>query len=290
MFRLGIITDEITQDLEGALAFCKKTGLECFELRSAWGKGPFEFDDNDFSKIKELSAKYGIPLVSISSPFYKCSYFDGDERAAHLEGFKRLVSKAPELGVKYIRCFDFFDDERVTHEMIAKAFDEPVRLCAAAGLTILIESEPTTNSSNCEKTAALVRHINKPCVRALYEPGNEIYSRTGMAPYPDAYNYVKDIFCHIHIKDAVKKDGKVQGVVIGSGEADYKGMFRELLRTNYSGAVVLEPHYKKSGALTQRQLASPSGGFGEDGYDVALECAAAVREIIKEIQEESSDV
>ena len=38
MFKLGIITDELSQDLDEALAFSKKMGLECFELRSAWDR------------------------------------------------------------------------------------------------------------------------------------------------------------------------------------------------------------------------------------------------------------
>ena len=65
MFKLGIITDEITQDLEKALQFASEQGLDCFELRSAWEKDPFEYTDDDFEEIKRLSDKYNIPFVSI---------------------------------------------------------------------------------------------------------------------------------------------------------------------------------------------------------------------------------
>ena len=149
MFKLGIITDEITQDLEKALAFASKQKLDCFELRSAWEKDPFEYSDEDFEEIKRLSNKYAMPLVSISSPFYKCSYFDADTRKKHIEGLKRLIDKSEFLGVSKIRCFDFFKDSRVTLDMIAEAYKEPIELCKGKGITLLIESEPSANSFNC---------------------------------------------------------------------------------------------------------------------------------------------
>ena len=48
MFKLGIITDELSQDLDEALAFSKRMGLECFELRSAWDRAPFTFTHEDW--------------------------------------------------------------------------------------------------------------------------------------------------------------------------------------------------------------------------------------------------
>ena len=36
MFKLGIITDELSQNLDEALAFSKKMGLECFEPKGAF--------------------------------------------------------------------------------------------------------------------------------------------------------------------------------------------------------------------------------------------------------------
>ena len=59
MFRLGIITDEITQDLEKALEFASIQKLDCFELRSAWEKDPFEYTDEDFF-LPEIETFYNV--------------------------------------------------------------------------------------------------------------------------------------------------------------------------------------------------------------------------------------
>ena len=92
MFKLGIITDEVSQDFEEALEFAKKHNLECVELRSAWEKNPFQYTDEDFKEIASLLKKHDMPLVCISSPFYKCSYNDDKTKAEHMAGLKRLIS------------------------------------------------------------------------------------------------------------------------------------------------------------------------------------------------------
>ncbi len=284
MFKLGIITDEMSQNLDEALAFSKEMGLDCFELRSAWEKDPFEYTDEDFKEIKRLSDKYALPLVSVSAPFYKCMYSDKETRKKHIVGLKRLADKAEMLGVNKIRCFDFFCEEGVGNADIAEAFVEPISICKEFGLTLMIESEPSANSFNSEKTAEIVRYINNPIVRALYEPGNTLYSDTDEVPFPEGYNFVKDIFCHVHIKDAVRKDGKAVGVAIGNGEVDYEGMFKEFIKINYEGAVVLEPHYKIGGEIPEELLRNPKGSmFTKDGFIACKECILAVQNILDKI-------
>ena len=99
MFKLGIITDEVSQDFEEALNFSWENGLECVELRSAWEKNPFQYDDNDFKKIAELLKKYNMPLLCISSPFFKCSYNNLKTREEHIERLKKLILQTIEQGI-----------------------------------------------------------------------------------------------------------------------------------------------------------------------------------------------
>ena len=284
MFKLGIITDEVSQDFEEALKFSRDNGLECVELRSAWEKNPFEYTDDDFKRISECLKKYDMPLVCISSPFFKCSYNDTQTRKEHIEGLKRLISYKDILGYDKIRCFDFFKEDGVTLDMIKEAFAEPIELCKEKGITLVIESEPSANSSDCEKTAQTVKYINSPVVRALYEPGNNIYSDTEEVPFPDGYNAIKDVFCHVHIKDAIKENGKTTGVKIGDGVVDYEGMMKELILSGYSGAVVFEPHYKPGG-MSEELLRNPQGSAISAFGDIASkECIESLNEIINRVK------
>ena len=286
-FQLGIIPDEVSQDFEEALRFAKSHDLTCVELRSAWEKNPFELTREDIRRIKALSRQYDLPVVAISSPFYKCDFFDEDLKKQQLAQFARLVDYAGILGAKAIRCFDFYRDPRITHRDIAAAYEAPIALCEKAGLQILIESEPAANSYNCETLSKLISYINSPTVKALYDPGNNIYA-DGEVPYPDGFRFIKDQFTHIHIKDAVIEKGKAKGCPVGKGLVDYHGLFRALLQMQYSGPVILETHYKPDGALSEALLRDPKGSAISRMGDIAsAECLAGLREIIKQANEGS---
>lgn len=279
--RLGVITDEVSQDFEEALKFAKEFGLGCVELRSAWEKGPFDYDEEDILKIKKLSDEYKIPVSAISSPVFKCEYSEENIKI-HTEGLKRIVKYAKILGADKIRCFNFFKDEKVTLQMVKDAYEEGYKACEEEKITIVIESEPTTNAGNCKEIAELVSFFNKPYFKALYDPGNNIYA-TDEVPYPDGYNLIKDMLYHVHIKDAVKKDGKAEGVAVGKGLVDYKGLFKELKNSGYDKDVMLETHYRPNSKLSEDTLKNPKGSaISENGYEASKECIINLKKIIEE--------
>ncbi len=287
MFKIGIITDEVSQDFEEALKFVKENGMDCVELRSAWERNPFEFTDEDIDKIKDLLDKYNLPLVCISSPFFKCDFNDLKTRNEHIEGLKRVISYSDKLGFKMIRCFDFVKDDSITKEQIKEAYQEPIRLCEEAGITIALESEPSANSYDNARTAEFVKFLDTPTVRALYEPGNTFYTDSDEIPYPDGYMAVKDVFCHIHFKDAIRRNGKTTGTAIGSGDVDYIGVVRELMNSDYNGCVILEPHYKPNMEMPEELLFNPRGSAISLNGDIASkECIDALKGIIQKIKDE----
>ena len=74
-FKLGIITDEVTQDIFEAAAFCKKHGLECMEVRSINGHSPFDYTDEDVEQIIAAAKQYDLEVTAISSPTFMRSTF-----------------------------------------------------------------------------------------------------------------------------------------------------------------------------------------------------------------------
>ncbi len=261
--RLGVITDEVSQDFELALDFAKSYGLDCVELRSAYEKGPFDYTEEDILAIKAISDRYGIPVTAISSPMFKCEYSEENIKL-HTEKFKTLLGFAKILGAKKIRCFDFLKNESVSREMIRDAYTEAYAAAEADGVTILIESEPTTNSCCCADIAELVQVVNRPYFKALYDPGNNIYA-TDEIPYPDGYLAIADQLGHVHIKDAKRVGGETVATAVGEGEVDYPALFAELKRIGYDGDIMLETHYRPAGAIDDATLKNPKGSAISDG-------------------------
>lgn len=281
--RIGVITDEVSQDFKEAMEFAKEYKLDCVELRSAWEKGPFDYEKEDILKIKEISEEYKIPVTAISSPMFKCDYTE-ENIENHTKAFEKLVEFAKLLGATTIRCFNFFADSSVTVEMVKEAYIKPCEIAKKAGITIVIESEPTTNAKNCADIAKLVRCVDNPNFKALYDPGNNIYA-TDEIPYPDGYEEISDVIHHIHIKDAVLDENKKPvGVAVGKGLVDYKGLFKKLKEISYNGDIMLETHYRPSGKLDEITLKNPKGSsISAGGYLPSCECMENLLEIINEI-------
>lgn len=282
MFKLGVITDEISQNIEEAAALAAKHGFTCLEIRSVNGRGAFDITDEDLAEIKKAAEKYGEKVVAISSPVYKCNFEDEKELAKSTAGFERCAKMAADLDAKYVRTFDFFDSG-VDMKTRAEVYGPIIELCKKYGVMALVEYDPSQHSNTAEKAAAFVRAIDSPYVKMVFDPGNGYFVTPDCKAYPYEYESVKDIARHIHIKDIAYEDGKPVGVRVGDGLPDYVGLFEALMRDGYEGCIMLETHYRKRSELSDEQLVRPGGfGFSEGGYDASEESMISINRLVEE--------
>jgi len=52
MIKLGVFSDEVSQDLATAIALAKEFNLSGLEIRSVWSKPPDKLDDEDAARIR----------------------------------------------------------------------------------------------------------------------------------------------------------------------------------------------------------------------------------------------
>ena len=284
-FKLGVITDEVTQDIFEAAAFCKKHGLECMEVRSINGHSPFDYTDEDVEQIIAAAKEYNLEISAISSPTFKCEYNDEEAIKANVAGFEKCAIMANKMGAKYIRGFDFWNKE-VPVEVRATMYGDIIALCEKYDVYCALESDPAIHSSTPHKLAELVAAINNPRIKALFDPGNEIWVTAQTSE--DAYDKLAPCgIVNMHVKDGINTDGHTTAVKVGTGSADFVGIFKKLIRDGYSGGVMLETHYRKNSELDEEQLKRPGGNAFSDGaYEASEESIIALKEIIKQAQEE----
>lgn len=283
-FWLGVITDEVSQDIFEAAAFAECHGLECLEVRSVNNHSPFDFTDEDIADIQAAAKKYGLAVSAISAPLFKCNFSDPEAVKDHVRKFETCAQRAKELGASLIRGFDFWE-EGVSLEDRAKAYRQIGEICEKYGIVCVVESDPSVHSNTPSKLAQLMKAIENPCIKALYDPGNEVWV-TGKAS-EDGYDMLKAYIAHVHIKDAEIKEGNPEAVKIGTGVVDYPAIFRKLFRDGYSGCVMLETHYRKNAELTEEQLKLPGGsGFSTGAYVASEESMIALINIINQVAEE----
>jgi hypothetical protein len=90
-----------------------------------------------------------------------------------------------------------------------------------ADVQLLVENEPACNGGFAAEVADLVRGVGSPAVRALWDPGNEVYG--GREAFPAGYAHVKDALAHVHLKDAYHRQRRVAQVRARSGPATAAG-------------------------------------------------------------------
>jgi len=283
-FKLGVITDEVTQDIFEAAEFCKKHGLECMEVRSVNDHSPFDFTDQDIADINAAAKKYDLSVCAISAPLFKCDFDDAAAIASHIENFEKCAMRANQIGAKMIRGFDFWDSG-VSLEKRAEKYKNIAQICQKYDIICVIEADPSVHSNTPHKTAELVKAIDSPYIKVLFDPGNEVWVNEKASD--DAYMAVKPYLAHIHIKDADIIDGKPDGVKIGAGLVDYKTLFARLIDDEYCGNVMLETHYRKNVELTEEQLKRPGGStFSLGAYEASEESIVELKKIINSCKED----
>jgi len=248
-FRLGVITDEISLDIERAVDVARDLELECVELRQGWGKNIKDFADSELRKVRKMAKSAGLEVVCISSPLFKCNIDDDKEVRDHLRFLPRVVEITKFFDAELVRGFAFWIKENREQywETIVDRVNEAVDLCESEGVTFALENEHSTFTGTGKEACELAKEIDSRNLSLLWDPGNALVA--GEKPYPDGYLQVKDRMVHMHLKDVAVDPNteKSEFVAVGSGKIDHEGQFGSLAKDRYSGCISIETHYKLPG-------------------------------------------
>lgn len=270
MFELAVFADDISQDLDHALAVVKEFGLEWVEVRGAWGKNLLFQTDEELEKTVETIHNSGLKVPSISAPVFK-SHLPGRSDADAGEMFNSEARDTPEqqmdlirqaahigrlLDTDLVRCFSFWRLNQKPAEFwdeMVPMYQMAVEVAAEEDVILVMENDFETNLGSGELASKMIAEIDSPHLRLLWDCGNSYF--VGEQPYPAGYEISKPWIGHVHVKDAVidPQTGTPRWVELGTGEVDMLGQLRALKEDGYVGVVSMENHYK------------PEGGTPEDG-------------------------
>jgi L-ribulose-5-phosphate 3-epimerase len=257
--RLGIITDELTQDLGEALEFISGHRLHWCELREVWGTNVIGLPQSDLDRAKDLLAQRGVRVSGIASPIFKWNLpampakggprdfqtaYTEEDSGALLE---RVFRMADFFGTRHVRIFSYWrvaEPERA-FSMVRDRLGEAAQLAAKNDIVLLVENEHACNIGTGRELGRLLREVNSASLRGIWDPGNALV--LGEVPYPDGYEEVKGLFPHMHIKDARTnvQTGQLEWAPVGGGVIDFKRQFQALREAKYEGTMSLETHYRR---------------------------------------------
>jgi L-ribulose-5-phosphate 3-epimerase len=259
-FKLGVISDEITNDLEPALLWAKEFGLEWVELRNVWGKYVTDMDPDSVKRAQDLLAKHSIKVSVLDSAYFKIvlpgagdpSRREGKSDSATYDQQKplleRAMARAKDFGTDKVRIFSFWrcPDPKAVFDRIARELENTAAIAAKEHIRLVLENEYACNIATGAESVQILNAIKSPAFGLNWDSGNA-FAAGEHAPYPDGYKPLdKKRIWHCHLKDAHLEDGKSVWRPIGGGAIDFVGQFRALLADGYNETLSLETHYSNA--------------------------------------------
>ena len=291
MFKLGVITDEISQDFQTVVKVCTDYDLEAVEIRSVDDKPPQDLQPADVDMIKAALADTDIKVCGIATPFFKCDIDSAEEREQHMDILRKCIALAHELDTSLLRCFAFWETGKTEQrwQEIVDAYEEPLRLAEAERITLGMENEASTSLSTAALTRRFIDELGSGNVRAIWDPANELYADAGITPFPDSYDQIKDVTVHGHMKDGDRNEaGEMVSVPVGEGLIDWAGQFARYVEEGYEDYLILETHWRPASALSEDLLNRPGGAaFSEAGEEASRYCLDNIQRMLLPLRGES---
>jgi L-ribulose-5-phosphate 3-epimerase len=283
--RLSVLTDEVSDRFIEALDWAVIHGFKHVEVRMVDGANVSNLDDAQVVKAKQEIDTRKLKVSAIASPLFKCALdparpvevgdlFGNKEEPleAHFRKLPRAIRIAKMLGTNKIRIFSFWREKQPEKyfDEIAKHLQRAAALAEAEGVTLMLENETACNGGYAAEVAELVRRVNSPALRVLWDPGNENYG--GRNCYPEGYAAVKGLFDHVHLKDCIlDAAGKPTCVPIGKGRTPLKAQIEALERDGYRGIYTLETRYTPPGGTAMRGTEETLDGLKKLVREAGLE-------------------
>jgi sugar phosphate isomerase/epimerase len=260
--KLGIISDELTDNLEDALDFISHYNLHGTELRVIWGKNIMASPQSDLDRAKKLLAGHQVQVSDIASPIFKWNLpqipAKADEKrdtfnATYIEeDADKLLDDSFRLarffGTRKVRIFSYWrvKDPDLAYPYVRDRLAKAAQLAARNDIVLVLENEHSCNVGTGRELGRILKDVNSPNLRGNWDPGNAVM--LGEFPYSEGYPAVRDYIAHAHIKDVRKdpKTGKLDWAPVGAGVVDWKGQFQAFRRDGYQGTMSLETHYRRA--------------------------------------------
>ena len=260
-FKLGIISDELSDNLEEALDFISHYNLHGTELRVIWGKNIMAATQADLDGAKKLLAQHNIQVSDIASPIFKWDLPQLPAMSEKRDTFNadytekdadRLLDDSFRLarffGTRKVRIFSYWrvQDPEQAYPYVRDRLAKAAQVAAQNDIILVVENEHTCNAGTGRELGRLLKDVNSPHLMGVWDPGNAVM--LGEYPYAEGYQAVRDRFAHLHIKDVRKdsKTGKFDWAPVGAGVVDWKGQFLALRKDGYQGTMSLETHYRRA--------------------------------------------
>ena len=272
MFVLSAFADEIGPDPAEQLAVLAACRVRFIEFRSIHKTNVLALSDGQLGEFGKQLRDANVGISAIGSPVGKVPI---DQAFGPTEDkLRRAIDVAHRFATRNIRVFSFYPpdhgfdgDWSSWRDQVIERMTRLTELAAAADVTLVHENEHRIFGDRPDRVEDLLTSVNHPNLRAAYDAANWVYC--GYDPV-EGWDRTAAFTTHLHVKDW--KLGGDYGVLAGTGDGRMDYSVGELVKRDYQGFAVLEPHLRGGG---------PTGGVtGVDLFPVAVEAFRAALSVL----------
>lgn len=251
---IGIICDEISDDIEKSFEICSENRFDYISLRSNHYENVFYWSNDLWLKVKNLSDKYRIPIISIASPFFKSSFNIENTFPNKVDfplpilldkniinNFEKWLINAVKCNPKFVRIFSPLNYPNFENEYLDKwvvLLKKVLEIAKKYNIILAIENEPVCYFNTAVKVNSFVKEMNDSNLKFIWDPGNDLSQSSNVKKHIfSSYDNVIEL----HVKDWSIK-GK-EWVILGKGDLPLPKI---LLKNDNISYICLETHVSSS--------------------------------------------
>ena len=272
MAKLSAFADEVTDDFAGQVKYLAAEHVGYIEPRFINKKNIMDLTQEELNEAKKEIVGYGLKVSAIGSPIGKVRL--DEPFGPHLDMFKHAVELALFFETPYIRMFSYYArqgrDIADYREQVLERMSAKVELIKDVDVVMVHENEAHIYGHTAENCVDLVKTVNSPKLRLVYDPANFVWGEKIADNVKSCWPLMKPYVAHIHIKDW--KLGADTGSIPGEGDGQIRELLAELAALNYDGCLTMEPHLQVGGQFG-----------GKTGPKLFSQAIAAVRELAAEV-------
>ena len=269
------------QTVPEALALFAAAGLDAAELiyQDDYRSGLPLRDRRAAQRARRVSDDLGLPIVGMTPYTTAINTLDENRWRAAVDEFRGAIEIAQIVGADRLRVYagSWQPDQphQVAHwNQLVAALRTLAPEAADAGVRLCVENHFGTMTQTAADTARLVREVDHPAVRVLYDQANLTFAHD--EPYDEALRLQGELVGHVHVKDLVFTDPDapfhatetarvsasertVRSRVVGDGVVPWADILSALAALGYDDVLSLEYEYRWHPA----DLPDPAIGFAQ---------------------------
>ncbi len=231
-------------NLNESIQLCAELHLDGIEIRCA-ADGHLNVEKAPSMYLKEIKtfAEDNHVAIACLTPYYR-DYYTPGKRQAEIDGMRRTIDAAQQLGCRLVRAYGGITPPAGTTadtvwNCTVEGLREIANHAATAGVTICVENHSGTLTHKAIDTLRLVNAVDCSNIGILFDYA---WCTTANPPEPPAVvDTIAKRIVHIHAKDwRFEPDGTTTTTLMGQGAVPWPEVIERLVAAGYDGYVSLE--------------------------------------------------